>query len=626
MMRTDLLLITPPFSQPNTPYPATVFLKGFLKKEGFNVDHADLSLETTLDLFSERRMREIFPLIGEKAKKLSREHKNMLAKQDVYYSLIGKTILFMQGKNDSFSQQICQGILPKGERFKATEGLLGFFKKTDTKAKAKFLATNFIEEIGHLITTHIDKNFGFSRYAEKIGISPHSFAAIEPEIKKNTLVTDLFLKLLDKQINKSNPRSIGFTIPFPGNLLAALKMSSYVKKNYPEIPVIIGGGWVNTELRQLAEPNLFDFADFVCLDSGEHSLGALLKMIVRDKKEIELVKTFFRKNGKVVFANNQCKEKSESQNFSIPDYSGLPLDKYISFSETVNPMHNLWSDGRWNKLMFAHGCYWHKCAFCDTSLDYICKYHPVSTDILCDRIESVIMQTKSNDFHFVDEAAPPKLLKEFAQELIRRKIKIRWWTNIRFESNFTRELCNLLAESGCIAVSGGMEVLSDRLLKKMNKGVTIEQAAEASSNLSKAGIMVHSYLMYGFPTQTVQETIDSLEIVRQFFKNKLIKSAFWHRFALTVHSPIAKNPEKFGIEICHDKSGTFANNEISFMDKSPCDHGRFSFGLRKAVYNYMHKSCINYPMRAWFDFKVPETSIKSTLIEEILNKKEKKGS
>jgi hypothetical protein len=307
----------------------------------------------------------------------------------------------------------------------------------------------------------------------------------------------------------------------------------------------------------------------------------------KESEVIDLKRTFHLKDG-AVFYNNKSKQPDYKQSeLGTPDYSDLLLDQYISVIEITNPMHSLWSDGRWNKLTMAHGCYWGKCTFCDISLDYIKIYEPIAAKLLVDRMEEQIEQTGTTGFHFVDEAAPPALMKALALEIIKRKLSVTWWTNIRFEKNFTQDLCYLLKSSGCIAVSGGLEVASDRLLKLIDKGVTVEQVAQVTRNFTEASIMVHSYLMYGYPTQTIQETIDSLEMVRQLFEQKIIQSGFWHQFALTAHSPVGANPEEYGITPV-SADITFANNDIDFTDSTGIDHSLFSFGLKKSLFNYMH--------------------------------------
>ena len=232
-------------------------------------------------------------------------------------------------------------------------------------------------------------------------------------------------------------------------------------------------------------------------------------------------------------------------------------------------------------------------------------------------METLMAQTHENGFHFVDEAAPPALMREVALEIIRRKLAVTWWTNIRFEKNFSRDLCLLLRASGCIAVSGGLEVASDRLLELIQKGVTVQQVAQVTHHFMEAGIMVHAYLMYGYPTQTVQETVDSLEMVRQLFELGLIQSGFWHQFAMTAHSPVGMNPEAFGV-LPQLNEISFANNDVAFTDSTGIDHDSFSFGLKKSLFNFMHGTCFDFPLQKWFDFKIPKTSIKPDFIENSL--------
>ena len=184
-----------------------------------------------------------------------------------------------------------------------------------------------------------------------------------------------------------------------------------------------------------------------------------------------------------------------------------------------------------------------------------------------------------------------------------------WWANIRFEKSFSRDLCLLLKAAGCIAVSGGLEVASDRLLGLIEKGITVAQVAKVNRNFSQAGIMVHAYLMYGFPTQTVTETIDSLEMVRQMFETGILQSAFWHRFTMTAHSPVGRNPEKYKVNKLTERIGSFANNDIPHDDPTGADHERFGFGLKKSLFNFMQGACLDYPLQKWFDFKIPQTRV-----------------
>lgn len=371
-------------------------------------------------------------------------------------------------------------------------------------------------------------------------------------------------------------------------------------------------------MRSLTDTRIFKHIDFISLDDGESPLLKIIQFLNKEIKLDKLERTFVLENNNVVYKNALPNTIFHHKDLPAPTYQDLIKNKYLSFLDVMNPMHRLWSDGRWNKLTISHGCYWKQCTFCDVSLDYVGNYQITSARKLVDKIKKIVAETGTTGFHFVDEAAPPKILKVLAELLIAEKIFITWWTNIRFEKTFTEELCQLLAKSGCIAVTGGLEVASDRLLKKIKKGVDVAQVAKVTHNFSKFGIMTHAYLMYGFPTQTKQETIDSLEIVRQLFENNCIQSAFWHQFTTTIHSPIGQNPSDFDIEITGPKFEGFAQNDLYHLDKKGTEHHKFKKGLNLALHNYLNGIGFELSMQDWFEFEVPKTTHSPNCIRAIL--------
>ena len=619
----DTLLITPPFTQLNTPYPATAYLKGFLNTKNISAFQMDLGIEVILELFSKNSLKHIFSTADEKKVIVSENAKRIFILKDEYIHTIDPVLAFLQGKNQTLARQICtQNYLPQAKRFEQLDDLEWAFGSMGLQDKAKHLATLYLEDISDFIIECIDANFGFSRYAESLGQSANSFDELYAHLQKDLSYIDhISLKIFSEKIIKTQPKLVCISVPFPGNLYSAFRCAQYLKQNFPEIKISMGGGFPNTELRELTDVRVFDFFDYITLDDGELPIELLVSNTVNPTIENtdlgKFKRTFLLKDGKVHYNNTSTKPDYKQNYVGTPDYSDLLLDAYISVIEIANPMHSLWSDGRWNKLTMAHGCYWGKCSFCDISLDYIKIYEPIAAKLLADRVEQMIEQTGERGFHFVDEAAPPALMKAFAIEVIKRKITVTWWTNIRFEKSFTKDLCLLLKASGCIAVSGGLEVASDRLLKLIDKGVTVEQVAQVTRNFTEAGILVHSYLMFGYPTQTVQETIDSLEMVRQLFELGIIQSGFWHQFSLTTHSPIGKAPSDYGIVPIYNTI-SFANNDIDFKDKTGIDHSKFSKGLKKSIFNFMHGIGFDLPLKDWFDFKIPKTTVFDDFIEKAL--------
>ncbi|MDF7813069.1 B12-binding domain-containing radical SAM protein [Hymenobacter sp. YC55] len=651
MSSLRILLITPPLTQLNTPYPATAYLKGFLGGRGYsNVTQADLGLELVLKLFSENGLRRVFSEIATGNFELSDNARRMLRLQRSYLSTIGPIIRFLQNKDNTLAPRICHSrFLPEASRFDNVADLEAAFGTMGLTDQARHLATLYLEDLGDLIKETVGPQFGFSRYAEKLAMSATTFDAMHEALQSQpNLLDQMLLELLDELMERVQPDVVGFTVPFPGNLYGALRLAGRVKEISPATKTLMGGGYPNTELRQIQEPRFFDYIDYLTLDDGEGPWLRLLEHISNQlpvaRYELEtgsslpvglgyqselttdnlqpatqaFQRTFLRNEaGEVEYINHPHPDIPHPE-VGTPDYSDLPLSEYLSVIEVLNPMHRLWSDGRWNKLTVAHGCYWKRCSFCDVTLDYISRYETAPATLLVDRIEQIIAQTGQTGFHFVDEAAPPLALRDLAIELLKRRVSITWWGNIRFEKTFTPDLCRLLAASGCIAVSGGLEVASDRLLALMEKGVTIAQVARVTDGFTQAGIMVHAYLMYGFPTQTAQETVDSLEVVRQLFAAGIVQSGYWHRFSMTAHSPVGKNPAKYQVVPIGPEPGAFAWNDLWHDDPTGTDHEQFGPGLAKALYNYLHGVALQEPLSFWFDFRVPKTTVPRQLIQQAL--------
>ena len=611
-MDAPVLLVTPPFTQLNTPYPATAYLKGFFNTKNIKSEQADLGIEVTLAIFCKEGLVQLFTAIeASHAGSFNANCARIVSLKERYINTIDSVILFLQGKQPTLAHLIAtRQFLPEASAFDQMDDLHFAFGSMGKQDKAKHIATMYLEDLGNLIKDTIDPYFGFSRYAESLGRSANSFDELYAALNAPaTYIDTILLHIVEQYITNVAPSLVCLSVPFPGNLYTSLRCGQYIKNKYPTIKVAMGGGFANTELRSLSDPRVFEFYDFITLDDGEAPLEVLINHLDGKISAQELKRCFTLVDGKVQYINNSIWPDYKQANVGTPDYSGLLLDKYISAIEVVNPMHSLWSDGRWNKLTMAHGCYWGKCTFCDISLDYIKTYEPVTASLLVDRMETLIAQTGQTGFHFVDEAAPPSLMKALSIEIIRRKLVVSWWANVRFEKSFTRDLCQLLKSAGCIAVSGGLEVASDRLLTLIDKGITVSQVAKVSQHFSEAGIMVHAYLMYGFPTQTEQETIDSLEMVRQMFETGVLQSAFWHLFTMTAHSPVGLDPDKYKVIKQTNEIGTFANNDIVHIDPTGADHEIYGYGLKKALLNYMHGACFDFPLHKWFDFKTPKTSI-----------------
>ncbi|MDO9596294.1 MAG: radical SAM protein [Azoarcus sp.] len=627
-----VLAVIPPMTQLNTPYPSTAYLTGFLRSRGVDAVQEDLALALVLKLLSVEGLDSI-RLGAEKmpARRRPPTVDFFLTHFERYRITIAPTIAFLQGRDPTVAHRICsRALLPEGPRFDSLEvyydpdggdPLAWAFGSLGQQDRARHIATLYLNDLADVLREAVDPRFEFVRYAESLALSQPSFEPLAQALAAAPNLVDATLHALTLDaLSRHTPQVVLLSVPFPGAVYAAFRIAQTIKAHNPAIITVLGGGYVNTELRELGEPRVFDHFDYVTLDDGERPLLALLDHLRGKRSRQRLVRTFVRdaESGTVRYIN-LVEPDIPFAEVGTPTWDGLPLERYLSLLDMLNPMHRLWSDGRWNKLTVAHGCYWKKCSFCDVSLDYIGRYDGAPAALLVGRIEAIIAETGQTGFHFVDEAAPPKALKALAEELLRRGVSISWWGNIRFEKSFTPELCQLLADSGCIAISGGLEVASDRLLTLMKKGVSVDQVARVTHAFAEAGVLVHAYLMYGFPTQTVHDTVDALEYVRQLFEAGCIQSGFFHRFACTVHSPVGMHPEEYGVRLVPLPAGNFSKNDIGFIDPTGVDHDALGKALNKALYNYMHGIGLDTDVRQWFAGKVPRPRVARQFIERALN-------
>ncbi len=570
-------MITPPLLQPNTPYSATPLLTAWLRANNITAIQTDLSLELLSRLFSTDGIdilhRELLSLDTGNAP-------YFLTQAPRYRAAVNGVMRLLRGLDSDDALRLCRrGTLPEGPQlenaWRAADQLYATFGQPG-REMARHLASRFLDDIADAATV-ADPHFAFSRYAEKPAVYLPQFAPMKQTVEESdTIFTRWLDELTDEEMRRHSPDITAITVPFPGCLFGALRIARRIKRQYPNIHVTLGGGYINTELRNLRDPAIFDFIDSITFDSGMRPLQRLIEYTENGGNRDRLVRTMMNVNGKLEYFDSG-ESPTPHNSLPAPIYDGLHIDRYFGLMETLNPVTRLWSDGKWNRLLLAHGCCWSRCAFCDTSLDYIRRYDPAEPKTICDWMESMVAHSGHSGFHFVDESLPPDLISNVCDEILERNMQVSWWGNIRFEKRFSSELIGKMAAAGCIAVTGGLETVCDRTLKLMHKGISVKGATYVMENLANAGILVHAYLMYGFPTQTKTETYAAIETVDKLFESGILHSAYWHRFALTAHSEIASHPDRFSIILLDELPATFARNEIPFdghfeydLDSLPC--------------------------------------------------------
>ena len=275
-------------TQLNTPYPSTAYLTGFLRSRGVDAVQEDLALALVLSFFTTEGMAEIRAqalTVPEESRSASVNF--FLDYFDSYQSTIAPTISFLQGRDSTLSHRInTRDFLPEGPRFasldvfddeEAGDSLSWAFGALGSQDRARHLATLYLNDLSDVLRDAVDDRFEFVRYAESLASSQPTFTPLADALGAKSTLMDLHLhELAGKAIERHQPDLVLLSVPFPGAMYAALRIAQVIKKSYPKIKIALGGGYVNTELRELSDARIFDYVDFITLDSGERPLLALL--------------------------------------------------------------------------------------------------------------------------------------------------------------------------------------------------------------------------------------------------------------------------------------------------------------------------------------------------------------
>ena len=659
----NVLILQPPVMQLNTAYPSGAYLSDFFKRENCLTKWLDLNIELFYSIFCKSGLEKIFELSEQNALKLAQKAENSgdentafnlrryVCQKKIWIDWIDRIVQILCGKGFESAHAFVFGAhVPRGNRM---ENFLANLDHDLTTDDARSLASFALVDFADFINVAFDRNFSLVRYAESLTISESVFSEIEKGAD-SPILKEFYVPLLEKKVvpeiekmlseaksaEKNEKILVCVSIPFPGVFAAALSTGKFLKQRYSEkIFVSFGGGFVNTELRETKEKSLTKYCDAISYDRGYASYKKLLEILKTEQKaeEIYNLRQFVLNGDSCGTENVQilepAKPNSQELNYEIqmtksviPDFSDIDFSKYPRLIDDTNPMHRLWSDGAWIKAYMAHGCYWHKCAFCDVTLDYVKSFCMTDIKLL---YEGLLKQCKEKNIfgiHFVDEAMPPAAMIAFAKENIAHGSPLSWWGNIRFEKNFTRDIADFLAYGGLVGVSAGLESATGNGLNAIHKGTDLESIVGACCAFKEAGVLVHAYMIFGYWFEKPLDLMDSMETLRQFYANGLLDSCFWHKFVLTRHSRVydewkkGLHPE---LKVLAEKNiPLFAKNGLHFEGEKSSE--KYAQALEFSLDEWMHGRNLEKPVYKWFGFNVPKPDVGPDFIQKMIEKYEKK--
>ncbi len=519
--KTKVLLIFPPDWYPSEPYLSLPTLTAVLRAAGHQVVQKDVNLEMYDWYFSEdflRRVLKKVPQQLDRLRKISKKRELEEWETDLQLALCDVT-------RDRIAE-----LTEKAETAKRIVRSQDFYQADKLE-----WAINVFREV----TATISLVYAPARIcmppmetdlSYKVFMSSDVLDAVQDS--QVNVYRDVFDHILRPAIEAERPDVIGISIVLQQQLFSSMTFCALIKEQFPNIHVTIGGNTV-TRLRDVLpeKSNLFTLFDSAVIYEGETAFLQLVEAIGAGRDLAEIPNLIYRDASGIQTSLLTYAEDMAS--LPPPDFTGLPLEKYF-VPDRILP------------YLATRGCYWGRCEFCDHGEGYTAGYRTKKIDQIIEEIRQLRDTYQTKHFHFTDESYPPALFRKLTRMLVESKIEIAWTTHMRFEKSLLEdEVWKDAKASGCKYLHMGYESGNERVLKLMDKATTTDVIRKSLELSASAGIWNHVMGFFGFPGERREDALDSIRFLED--NKELVHSIGFGTFDLSKHTPVAKNPDKFGV-------------------------------------------------------------------------------
>lgn len=522
-----VLVVHPPLAFPASPYAAIPILLGQLRNRGINADSIDMNVEFLKEILSVEYIKKTKTII-EKMYEENPENKEF---RDVVESYLHK-------------DNIIDEIIKNNENL--YNDLIDI-NVTEEKKKRLFAALPFcfLPKFPSSITFYL--NDLSQIILERNPIFKYNYDEIMEKCssRDKNIYIDFFEKKI-KEINIEQYDLVAITVPFETHLYPALTLAKIIKEQ-TSAKVALGGVLINGTIESyIKHDDMFDtFTDVFLLGEGERALPEYVEFL-EGKRPLNKVSGAVYKEDAVV-KNNGFSRIEHIDEIKPPSYQGICSENYRNFNVS---------------LEFSKGCYWGKCAYCYSNRQK--RYHLVDAKKAVDVIENIVNEHGHEKFHILDDSIPPRFAEKFADELIKRNLKIKYFFFLRFEKAFNKKLLEKMQRSGLESIFFGLESASPRILKLMNKGIDIKQAERILQDCYELNIEVSVGVMFGYPTETEEDIVTTLEFLKKYSHCMAGQNLFY--FTLLKSSGLMSNLSKVGIV----KTIDYEEFSEYLIHKGPC--------------------------------------------------------
>jgi hypothetical protein len=359
-------------------------------------------------------------------------------------------------------------------------------------------------------------------------------------------------------IEDKSVKLLGISIPMGPQLLPSLLLVEFVKRERPDIRVVIGGATVSL----MADADLdmllreAPYLDAVVRYEGE---GALLNL----SRQLEAGRWSLGDVGNVSYVNPM------GMVHHCPPIASPSLNE-LAFAEYSPELLSGLQDAEIG-IIQTRGCYWGKCAYCDFVELYegSPRYRTRSPESFVSEIEYQVKRHGVKKFSLITEAIPPSFSRRFSILMIEKGLNIRWNSFAMVDDHFTDEHFLLMRKSGCESLVIGLETMVDRVLSLVHKYASAAQNVSFLRRAKSARLSLAINLIPNLPTTTYKEALHALELLETV--EDAIDTVSVFPFEATRSSRIGKNPGKYGLVpvVNQNASGQalFAANHLAVLDE-----------------------------------------------------------
>jgi hypothetical protein len=516
-----VMLVFPPDWYPSEPYLSLPTLTAFLREAGHEVVQKDVNLEMYDWFFSGdflRRVLKKVPQQLDRLKRIARDRDLTEAEVELQLALCDCTRSRIGELTEKAEEAKRIVRTPEFYESEKLEWAIAVFREVTT-------TISLVYAPARICMPPMETDLSY-----KLFMSSEVLDAVHD--RQVNVYRDVFEHILKPAIIAEQPQLIGISIVLRQQLFSSMTFCALIKEQFPGIHVTIGGNTV-TRFRDVLPntPKLFALFDSAIVYEGETALLRLVEGIANET-DLSHVPNLIFKDAAGIHVNSETFAENMGA-LPPPDFDGLPIEKYF-VPEPILP------------YLATRGCYWGRCEFCDHGEGYTAGYRTKKDWQIIEELTFLKQKYQTRHFHFTDESYPPALFRKLTRKLVESKLDLAWTTHIRFEKSLLDdEVWQDAQDAGCKYLHMGYESGSERVLQLMDKATTTDIIQRSLELSSRHGVWNHVMGFFGFPGETYEDAKFSTQFLED--NREHVHSIGFGTFDLSKHTPVAKNPEKFGI-------------------------------------------------------------------------------